>query len=433
MELTCLTNNSKKLICSLGLFIISQPAGAAGFDCSAQNLNKTELTICNDTYLSSVDNVLNLFFTSALNNSINHGTLFREQRQWVKERNQCEDDISCIKEKYVARNKDLTTILPFRNVDDVFDRDGDLLDPPMAQNLQNKNGFTITEDRWRVKVVVPEWVISSRNYKLDDSDWRVLTHRVVKGDLIIYFLVSGREDDKQVNYIVRVENDWHSQIVAHYKFSGHDDVMIKYDPGSTDKIVYSVIQRPDPELADIGASTDYTVETYTLDPTSDKVEKTQSTTRSEASLKKEAWVGYCETQECTSRVVSPDGKWRLASRDGSKSDKDEGMFYFPADKPDQGINVFLAQGDTSKLNIFEYMRNYVWGDENSFYFDNEGVYACIWKTDIKNKITQRILPVEGMLQPYYLNYNDEDLVVATYHAYSAEKKREHYEIYIAKK
>lgn len=426
MKLTCLSNNAKKIICSLGVFIMSLPAGAAGFDCSVQNLNKTELTICNDTYLSSVDNVLNLFFTSALNNSINHGTLFREQRQWVKERNQCGDDISCIKEKYVVRNKDLTAILPFRNVDDVFNRDGDLLDPPMAQNLQNKNGFIITEDRWRVKAIVPEWVISSRNYKLDDSDWRVLTHRVVNGDLVIYFLVSGREGDKQVNNIIRVENGWKSLIVAHYEYSYRDDVMIKYDPGSTDSIVYSVFQRPDPERVD---STDYTVETYTLDPTSDKVEKTQSTSRSEASLKKEAWVGYCETQECTSRVASPDGKWRLASRD----DYDEGMFYFPADRPDQGINVFLAQGDTSKGNDFEYMRNYAWGDENSFYFDNDGGYACIWKTDIKNKTTQRILPVEGMLQPYYLNYNGEDLVVATYRTYSAEKKGQHYEIYIAKK
>lgn len=123
----------------------------------------------------------------------------------------------------------------------------------------------------------------------------------------------------------------------------------------------------------------------------------------------------------------------MASRDGYKGEKDEGMFYFPADKPDQGINVFLAQGDTSVNNDYGYMRNYVWGDDSSFYFDNEGAYACIWKTDIKNKTTQRILPIEEMSKPYYLKYNDEDIVIASYSYYQKKEEKRYYEIYMAKK
>ncbi len=62
------------------------------------------------------------------------------------------------------------------------------------------------------------------------------------------------------------------------------------------------------------------------------------------------------------------------------------------------------------------------GGDSSFYFDNEGAYACIWKTDIKNKTTQRILPIEEMSKPYYLKYNDEDIVIASYSYY--QKKEE---------
>ncbi|ENW0882719.1 MULTISPECIES: lysozyme inhibitor LprI family protein [Klebsiella] len=433
MELTHFTNNSKKIICSLGLFIISLPVGAAGFDCAAKNLNTTEAAICQDSYLSGMDNALNKFFNSALENSVNHGTLYRQQRQWVKERNQCGDNVACIKRAYIDRNKALTEVLPYLSVDEAFVRDGDLLDPPMAQDLQNKDGFTVTEDRWRVKLIVPEWVISSAKFHLEGANWQVLTHRVVNGDLVIYFLVSGQLRDQQINYVVRVENGLHLQIVARHAFPYSDDVFIQYQPEGNGSIVYSVFHRPDPELGDSDDGADYAVETYSVDASSNTVSLTDSKTRSEAGINKETWVGYCGTQECFSRVASPDRKWRLASRDGTKGEKDEGMFYFPVDKPDQGINVFLTQADTSTDNGFGYMRNYVWGDENTFYFDNEGAYACIWKADIKNKVTQRILPIEGMQQPYYLNYNNEDMVIASYRYYSEKNKMHHYEIYIAKK
>lgn len=433
MELTYLNNSSKKIICSLGLFFLALPASAAGFDCTAKNLNTTEAAICHDSYLSGMDNALNKFFTSALENSVNHGTLFRQQRQWVKERNQCGSDAACIKQKYVDRNKALTEVLPFLRVDEVFVRDGDLLDPPMAQNLQNKNGFTLSEDRWRVKVFVPEWSMSSPKYHLESADWQVLTHRVVNGDLVVYFLVSGESQDQQLYYVVRVENGWRVNTITRYAFPSAEEVFVNYQSGASDSVVYSVFHRPDPEQCDSDDSADYTVETYSLDVASNTVSLTGTTTRSEAAIKKETWVGYCETQECTSQVASADGKWRLASSEGSKGDKDEGMFYFPVDKPDQGINVFLTQADTARDNDFGYMRHYVWGDENTFYFDNDGAYACIWKTDIKNKTTQRILPVEGMIQPYYLNYNNEDMVIASYHYYSEKSKTHHYEIYIAKK
>nr|WP_287860397.1 hypothetical protein [Klebsiella sp.] len=430
MKLMGITNNSRKILCGFGIFITSLPVCAAGFDCSIKNLNATELAICNDSYLSGIDNALNKFFSSALENSVNHGTLYKQQRQWVKERNQCADDIDCIKQIYVERNKALTAVLPYQSIDEVFDRDGDSLDPPMAKDLTNKYGFTLTEDRWRVKLIVPDYVISSSKYGINSPEWQVLTHRVINGDLVLFFLVSGWVEDVWVNYIVRVSDAQGAETVARYSFSHADDFTVEYRPESTDDIIWSVFQRPDPES---GEGTDYTVDTYKMDIATNSVEQVKRATQSASSVQKEAWIGYCETQECTSTVVSPDGKWRLASRDGYKGEKDEGMFYFPADKPDQGINVFLAQGDTSVNNDYGYMRNYVWGDDSSFYFDNEGAYACIWKTDIKNKTTQRILPIEEMSKPYYLKYNDEDIVIASYSYYQKKEEKRYYEIYMAKK
>ncbi|HGL4482982.1 TPA: lysozyme inhibitor LprI family protein [Klebsiella oxytoca] len=430
MEITYLIQRAKKLICSLGLFIISLPAVAAGFDCSEPGLNNTELTICNDTYLSGMDNALNTFFTAALENSINHGTLFREQRQWIQERNQCAEDIACIKEKYIERNRSLTAVRPFRSVEEVFNRDGDSLDPPMAQSLQNKNGFTLSEERWRVKLIIPDAVFTSAAYGLQDPSWRVLTHRVIDGDLVIYFIVAGVAEGSMVNYIVRVDEGARPKTLARYTSSDSQDTAIVYDPIRTDTIIYNVYQRP---YSEEEGDSDYNVNTFEIDPFTNISKQIGSSLRSTAMDRNERWIGYCENQECVSRVTSPDGKWRLASRDSFKGDKDDGMFYFPADKPEQGVNVFLAQADTAKYDDFEYTRNYIWGDGNTFYFDNDGGLACIWKTDIENKLTQRILPVEGLLAPYYLKYDNEQMIISSYVSHVKKDGQWQQEVYIAKK
>lgn len=420
----------RNILCAAGLLATALSVSAAGFNCSGANLTSSEAAICSDDYLSGSDNVLNKLFSAALENSINRGTLYRQQRQWVRERNQCGDDIACLKQKYIERNKQLAVANPFSHIDEAFIRDGDQLDPPVAENLKNKNGFIITEDRWRVKLIVPDFVFSSAEFSAGDRQWQVLTHRIVNGDLVIYFVVSGTMNDEHTSYVVRVDEVSRPQIVARYTYARSGDLTIKQQPGSKDTVTYSVSRRPDPETED---SDTYTEETYQLNVVDDAVKKINSATYPNVPDKENKWVGYCETQACTSRVTSPDGKWRLASTDNSFNQKDEGMYYFPAAHPDQGVNVFLAQGDTIIENGFSYDRSYVWGDENTFYFDNDGGYACIWRTDIKNKLTQRILPLERMLNPYYLKYDNEEMVIAFYSRYSEKNKKTYNEIYLAKK
>jgi hypothetical protein len=58
------------------------------------------------------------------------------------------------------------------------------------------------------------------------------------------------------------------------------------------------------------------------------------------------------------------GVWRRVMP--LKARKTKVCFIFLSNKPDQGINAFLAQADTAKDNDFSYMRNYVWGTRTRF-------------------------------------------------------------------
>ncbi len=108
------------------------------------------------------------------------------------------------------------------------------------------------------------------------------------------------------------------------------------------------------------------------------------------------------------------------------------MYVFPVNRPDQGLNVFADKADNSITDdAFGYTRQYVWGDDsNTFYFDNSGALGCIWKTDIDKKTTKRIIPVEGILDPFYIKYDGEDMILSVYsYSYQDDFKSE---IYIAK-
>lgn len=51
---------------------------AAGFNCSLENLNETEKTICNTPSLSGIDTIANKRYAIALDNSVAKGSLMRE-------------------------------------------------------------------------------------------------------------------------------------------------------------------------------------------------------------------------------------------------------------------------------------------------------------------------------------------------------------------
>ncbi|CQD33894.1 lysozyme inhibitor LprI family protein [Yersinia mollaretii] len=410
--------------------LFTKNALSAGYDCTSINLNETEKTICERNYLSSLDNTMNSFFSQAIDNSYSKGELSRSQRQWIVERNKCGMDSECIKDKYIERNKYLSKFEKFKDVADVFDRAGEVLDEPMKGLLKNENGFIIREEPWRVKKLISSYELSSIIGELSVNYVKILTHRVVNNDLVVFFVVSGYANNKNFSYVISIKELGSPTLEAVYEGRNIEVSIINVNNKSEGDVFYSVLENIDSGQYDNQYNT---LRAFKIQVTNQSVGDLTEVSSKDLPTDEDKWIGYCGGKECESRVTSPDGKWRLASSDGSKSDLDEGMYYFPYDRPDSGVNVFLSQADTAKSKNFGYTREYVWGNGPSFYFDNDGGYACIWETNITDKITKRILPIEGLVQPYYIKYRDEDLILATYAYYNEYVKKYYREIYISKK
>ncbi|MFI8418322.1 lysozyme inhibitor LprI family protein [Serratia sp. NPDC078593] len=110
-----------KIMISVLMFLsIQNSTHATGFDCNFERLNETEKAICNTPYLNGIDNVTNKLFIIALNNTISKEVVQSGQIEWLKERNSCRDNVLCIKESYLQRNAELSSIQAFQPISDVF-------------------------------------------------------------------------------------------------------------------------------------------------------------------------------------------------------------------------------------------------------------------------------------------------------------------------
>lgn len=422
-----------KYFMATSLIFAAQNALAAGFDCTSTGLNQTEKTICADTYLSGLDNVTNGYFVKAMDNSYGMGALAREQRKWLAERNRCGTDAECIKQRYIDRNKTLSRAGVYHQVSEVFIRPGDKLDKPVAPGLKNDAGFTLSEEPWRVRQLISSSDVTELTAGSTGHRMGILTHRIVNNDLIVFVVLYVDHDDKKTAYLLSLKDAEKPKVQAGYE--GYNLELKLQDNNSVPEgdILFRVEEYRGSGVTVNSASAYATPHAFVLSVSRKEIGsvKDASLPTSNADVKK--WVGYCGRQECNSRLTSPDGQWRLASADRSNSDVDEGMYYFPQDRPDAGVNVFLPQADTAKGPDYSYNRNYVWGRGSSFYFDNEGGYACIWKTDLADKTTKRILPVEAFLRPHYVNYNGEDMIVASYTYYNENGDYLSEEVYLARK
>ncbi|WP_244633675.1 lysozyme inhibitor LprI family protein [Erwinia persicina] len=417
----------------IGLAMLAQNALAAGFDCSLTGLNKTEQTICKDPYLSGLDNVTNGYFVKAMDNSFAVGSLSREQRKWLAERNRCGVDAECIKQRYIERNKTLSRAGVYQKISDIFTRPGDKLDKPVAAGLKSEAGFTITEEPWRVRPLITSSDVTDLTVGTSGHYLSPLTYRIVNNDLIVFVVLYVEKDDKKGAFLLSLKDGEKPQVQAVYE--GYNLVLTLLDNVNTVEgdIRYSVAEYRAPGVT-VNSQSDFaTPHAYALKVSNKELSEIKEITPPAGEPAINKWVGYCGSNECNSRLTSPDGQWRLASADRSNSEVDEGMYVFPHDRPDAGMNVFLPQADTAKGPDFSYNRNYVWGRDSSFYFDNEGGYACIWKTDLADKTTKRILPVEAFLQPHYVNYRGEDMIIASYSYYNEGGDFHLEEIYLARK
>lgn len=399
----------------------SNVAVSAGFDCSLANLSQTEKTICSNEYLSGLDSALNNFFKKTYDSSLSHGSLSERQNEWLKERNNCKNDVTCITNSYLIRNRNLSGSNTLQNVNDIFNRDGDKLDEALEAPIKTKSGFTITDSPWHVKEIFSSESFEGGINLESKNVSSILTYQIIKNDLYIYISVSGRYQDKDTTLLVELKDDTNPRIIQQY--DGNINLISRSRDAQGNALAYF----------SIGDDSHKDYHYLFISPSGEKGISDISPEQADSLTKKTTpWTGYCGSSECNASLISPDGKWRLTSSDGNVKDPDEGMYVFPVNRPDLGLNVFADKADNSITDdIFGHTRQYVWGDDsNSFYFDNSGALGCIWKTDIGNKTTKRIIPVEGILDPFYIKYDGEDLILSVYsYSYQDDFKSE---IYITK-
>ncbi|MGS7193192.1 lysozyme inhibitor LprI family protein [Enterobacter cloacae subsp. dissolvens] len=381
------------------LIFFNSGVQAAGFDCSLKTLNETERTICNTPYLSGIDNVANTLYINAVKNSLSIGTILSGQLKWLDERNSCKADIECIVQKYILRNDILSSVGSFEPLSKIFPPQ--LIDEPLEQGVTNENGFTIRDNPWLTKKL---FSISSLQQKLNltQGDWRFLTYLIIDDNIGFIFSL----ETKRITYLIYVSDiDSQSYVIDAYdsessfspgiRLTGRDDVSFTYEvDGVYDK------------------EKDSTVSAYYKVSIADSgkvLAEPKKIIAAPESIEDELWTGYCGHFPCISSLTSPDGKWRIASGDSDIEGRNDGVYYFPHDRPDQGVNVFLSSHERNRN-----FSHYAWGDKNSFFFDNQGAMACIWKTDISKKTTECILPVEGLQRPIYIRFKNQDYVVSRY-------------------
>lgn len=93
----------KKLafIIILGWFVLGMPAQAASFDCDKTG-TKVEKSICLNSELSELDEILNVAYRRGLITSLNEKELKESQQKWLAKRNRCPDE-KCLAALYWNR------------------------------------------------------------------------------------------------------------------------------------------------------------------------------------------------------------------------------------------------------------------------------------------------------------------------------------------
>ena len=88
-----------------GAALMTTPASAASFDCSASGLTPNEKTICSNLTLNDDDVKMATMYTMlkglfAMGMS---GNMADDQKAWLKEREACGTDVACIEKAYDTR------------------------------------------------------------------------------------------------------------------------------------------------------------------------------------------------------------------------------------------------------------------------------------------------------------------------------------------
>lgn len=382
------------------LFLLSPLCQAASFDCSLDKLTAVEKTICADEYLSGADNVLSRQWSAVSGSSLSRGLLKAQQLEWLKERKGCDTDVDCLKKLYQTRIAQLSSLTVFEPLSKSFS--GEQIDPPMAKDLVSEGGYTLRDNPWLIKRLTGRYALSRvAERKMDEIEGYYVVGHAVSGDnLYIYLIINMTEGDSA---LVEVDGLGNSHLLRTYNSA----YTVYADPDG---------QSVEGEVHFFIASSGESPQRVSMDVAADgAVMETMDNTLVSGPLPgydREAWQGFCSDVPCHSYSQSPSKQWRIASANFMSTDERDGVYLFEANRPDSGINVFSQKANDRIESDFSYMRNFVWGEGETFYFDNEGGMACVWRTDIATKTTERIIPVESIKYPYYLKYRGREMVVA---------------------
>lgn len=99
-------NLSRCIAIGAVLLAASGVTHASSFDCTSA-ASPSEKAICADPYTSSLDQKLGELWTTTLPKVADPKALKSDQRQWLKQRNQCSDNLSCLRTKYQMRITEL--------------------------------------------------------------------------------------------------------------------------------------------------------------------------------------------------------------------------------------------------------------------------------------------------------------------------------------
>lgn len=103
------------------MLLAANTSCAASFDC-AKASSKVEKMICADPELSKRDSELGSSYSTALKTVSNPFELRLQQREWIKERNLCDNE-DCLKSVYQKRIDEIATIIKKKKVAPLFAAD----------------------------------------------------------------------------------------------------------------------------------------------------------------------------------------------------------------------------------------------------------------------------------------------------------------------
>lgn len=121
--------------------------GGASFDCEQDGLNESERRVCSLSDLSNIDGLLSALYSDAIN--VEGLSEKRNQRYWLKKRNECKSNSWCIRQLYMSRISYLATKLDLNSPDRVKDpqlfttldwvSDSPYDKPPVCESFEDVN------------------------------------------------------------------------------------------------------------------------------------------------------------------------------------------------------------------------------------------------------------------------------------------------------